>query len=245
MNRETTVNILWTGGWDSTYRMVELARKDVTVQPFYVLNPARRSNEKEVEAMARITEILNDDVRFSAKILPAKVVRIEDIPPNDEVTKAFNELAEKVELGPQYEWLGRLSRIIPDIELCIEKAPEGRLVSRDVILEGSEAAAKLFGWFRLPIFDITEQEMVANIKAWGCEDIMKNIWFCNHPLYSGEPCGMCHPCCIKISSGMDFLLPASAIARNSEMRRIETEQGADAAKNYRISFWEKNGILIE
>lgn len=30
------VNILWTGGWDSTYRMIELSRKELDVNPIYI-----------------------------------------------------------------------------------------------------------------------------------------------------------------------------------------------------------------
>ena len=30
------VNILWTGGWDSTYRMIELSRFQNTVNPIYI-----------------------------------------------------------------------------------------------------------------------------------------------------------------------------------------------------------------
>ena len=40
---KTTVNVLWTGGFDSTYRIVELSRLNVVVQPYYLLDEKRRS----------------------------------------------------------------------------------------------------------------------------------------------------------------------------------------------------------
>lgn len=246
VNKEikTTHHVLWTGGWDSTYRMVELAREGETIEPVYVVNPGRRSYEIELSRMRDLVAMLGDSDRFNCHILPLRIINIEDIPPCEEITRAFNQVNEEAkqflnkELGPQYEWLGRLSRIIPDLELCIEAAELGRLVSRDMIERGSEAAKMLWGNFIFPIYNKTEQDMLGDIRAWDCEDVMKKIWFCNHPLANGEPCGLCHPCCIKIESGMNFLLPPAAIARNREMKRMDPE----SAKEYRMNLWCAQGI---
>lgn len=246
VNKEikTIHHVLWTGGWDSTYRMVELAREGAVIEPVYVINPGRRSWEIELGRVREITAMLEAPGRFKCDILPIRIINIEDIPANEEMTEAFNQVKEEArtalneELGPQYEWLARLSCIIPDLELCIESAESGHLVSRDMILRDSEAAQTLWGKFILPIFNINEQEMVANIRNWHCEDIMQKIWFCNHPLTNGEPCGLCHPCCIKIESDMEFLLPQAAIERNNEMRRMTP----DSAKKFRMALWEKRGI---
>lgn len=51
-----TVNILWTGGWDSTFRVVELSRMEgITIQPVYVIDPNRKSVPYELRAMDNIT----------------------------------------------------------------------------------------------------------------------------------------------------------------------------------------------
>ena len=44
---QTVIKLLWTGGWDSTYRLVELSRMDVTVQPIYGCDGKRDSMEIE------------------------------------------------------------------------------------------------------------------------------------------------------------------------------------------------------
>ena len=67
---------------------------------------------------------------------------------------------------------------------------------------------------------ITEQEMLANIRAWGYEDIMAMIWFCHRPIH-GKPCGMCHPCQQKMQ-GMEFLLPEEAHKRYAVQRRVRS-----------------------
>lgn len=236
-----TIQILWTGGWDSTYRMVELARQQVTVEPVYVINSGRRSAGLEQAAMDRILGILRDSDRFPARILPLVKIRREDIPDNDRITDAFNRLAADYPLGPQYEWLGRLAVTKPGIEICIEKAEPGVLHSRDVIERGGPEADALFSNFSLPLYDITEAEMLANIKSWGCMDVMKHIWFCNHPLKNGEPCGLCNPCRIKARPEMNFLLPEGALERNRKMMEMEEEE----ARDYRYNLWSEQGIPLE
>ena len=54
------INVLWTGGWDSTYRMVELSRRNVTIQPIYCCDPGRQSLEKEKETIERIRKALKN-----------------------------------------------------------------------------------------------------------------------------------------------------------------------------------------
>ncbi|MBQ0040959.1 MAG: hypothetical protein KBS56_02930 [Clostridiales bacterium] len=249
VNKEikTTHHVLWTGGWDSTYRIVELAREGAAIEPVYVINPGRRSYEIELGRVREIIAMLEEPGRFGCELLPLRIINMEDIPANKKMTEAFNQVKEdarsalNAELGPQYEWLGRLSCVVPDLELCIEAAEPGRLVSRDMIERGSDAAKILWGNFILPIYNKTEQDMLADIRAWGCEDIMQKIWFCNHPLTNGEPCGLCHPCCIKIESGMEILLPQAAIDRNLEMKRMDP----NTAKQYRYDLWCRWGIVKE
>ena len=43
--------ILWTGGWDSTFRLVELSFEDVNVFPIYVVDHKRQSKDLELAAM--------------------------------------------------------------------------------------------------------------------------------------------------------------------------------------------------
>ena len=52
MNNENKVcKILWTGGWDSTYRIVELFREQIQIQPIYCCDPSRGSMQREIETM--------------------------------------------------------------------------------------------------------------------------------------------------------------------------------------------------
>ena len=53
------VEIFWTGGFDSTFRIVQLSRCNVTIQPYYI-SDNRKSEKNELKAIEQITNILND-----------------------------------------------------------------------------------------------------------------------------------------------------------------------------------------
>lgn len=249
-NTENRIHrVLWTGGFDSTYRMIELALQDVIVEPVYVVNSGRRSHNIELQSMQKMLGMLRDAKRFRAKIYDIKTINKEDIVIPPEIHQAYENLHQSCNIGPQYEWLSPLSRTIEDLEICIEKAPEGRLHSRDAIIAETEDARIIFGNFILSIFDKTEEDMLADIAQWGCEDIIKHIWFCNHPLTVNSggycACGLCHPCRIKIESGMSQLLPLDALMRNKLMNEIASSQGEDAAREYRMKIWTESGLSVE
>ena len=66
--------------------------------------------------------------------------------------------------------------------------------------------------FRYPIIKKSGVQMKENIESWGYENIMKYVWVCHTPIM-GSPCGTCHPCELKIETGMDVLMTARALKR--------------------------------
>lgn len=78
--------------------------------------------------------------------------------------------------------------------------------------KSSNEGLLVFGNFSFPIIDKYETDMLCNIKEWGYEDVRKEIWFCHRPIH-GTPCGLCHPCDVKMESEMEFLLPEAARKR--------------------------------
>ena len=65
------VEILWTGGWDSTFRIVELSRMDgVVIQPIYVEDKKRGSVPYELKAMDDIVSLLKEKSETKADFLP-------------------------------------------------------------------------------------------------------------------------------------------------------------------------------
>lgn len=229
MKNMSVVNLLYTGGWDSTYRLIELSREEVRIQPIYCLDPGRSSVEQEKSTMQKICTALAERKETCATIFPIIYLEINDIPKDEKITKAYKYICEKVKLGSQYEWLARVAIIYPHLEIGIEKPHGeysgcvaaidkfGQMKEEDGIKiidiqNSSQECTLLFGGFRFPIIDLTELDMVKNIKKWGYEDIMKMIWFCHSPLQD-KPCGICRPCRQKMECGMESLLPREAQRR--------------------------------
>lgn len=78
------VNILWTGGWDSTFRLCQLSRMDgVEVQPVYfsVQGYSDRTNwKKEIEAQDTLLPLLWQKEATKAHILDPIRLTDKDLP---------------------------------------------------------------------------------------------------------------------------------------------------------------------
>lgn len=223
------VKIFYTGGFDSTFRILQLSRQKVIIQPFYVIDKNRKSLSLELERMHKIIKSLEERKDTYAKFSDITIVEKDEIPHDETITKAFNFLQNNIRIGGQYEWLGRLAKLHPGIELGIEKTngeysgcsfaieKYGQLKEEDGnwILNkecSSNELSLVFGNFSFPIYYLTEVEMVNWIKKYEYEDIMSLIWFCHHPI-NNQPCGICRPCQQKMECGMEFLVQPKAKKR--------------------------------
>lgn len=234
---DNLVNVLWTGGWDSSYRIAELSRKSCTIQPFYVYGDERFSEQYERNAMQTILLKLNKKKNTKATILPIKYIDKKSIPLNQEITESFVEINKETQLGSQHEWLARLAYTYPGLELGTEAAPlevsniltainkYGKLIkdkSSDGYILDPENSKKegilVLGNFKFPIIKKTGNDMRENIIRWGYEDVMKNVWVCHAPIF-GKACGFCHPCELKIETGMEFLMPDAALKRYAKRKK--------------------------
>ena len=79
MNEGRVINIFWTGGLDSTFRVVELSRCPCTIQPYYVVIGKRKSLHCELKAIKTISQILRKDKRTKAELLDPIIVGEEEI----------------------------------------------------------------------------------------------------------------------------------------------------------------------
>lgn len=250
------VEILWTGGWDSTFRVVELSREEnVAIQPVYVIDPNRASTEYEKRSMNEIILALKQKPETKAEFLPIQMYRLEDIPRDERISKAYEKIHAVTNLGSQHEWLAWLGKLHPDMEMGTEAGePEtshiidaiDRFCALDI--EGNMGYVNhekstvegnlVLGWFTFPIITRTEVEMLQTIRRWGYEDVMKHIWFCHNPI-NGEPCGFCHPCDVKMESDMEWLLPSKAQKNYRMHKRVKRYFGKRIAQ-YWVKYQRKN-----
>ncbi len=113
-------NVLWTGGWDSTYRLLErtfIEGRDT--QPWYLIDAKRKSVHYEIRAMSGIMKELRARVRTQEQISPIRFVLLDDIKVNKDIQSAFADLRKKVYIGEQYEWIAHFAEHfkIKDIEV--------------------------------------------------------------------------------------------------------------------------------
>ena len=246
--QDNIIRILWTGGWDSTYRIIQLSRRGgVTLQPIYVEDKGRGSVAYELKAIEELSSLISQ--RESVTILPLIIVDKDKIPENPEITEAYLLFKKEADMGSQHDWLARLALQYPGMELCIEKAlgdhapirqsinRHGKLIDTGdgYIVDKQNSSKELnlvLGNLKLPIFDKTEKDMKDDIHAWGYDDVMSHIWFCHRPIHD-KPCGLCNPCTTKMTSDMAYLLPEAAQKRNIRMRAIEKKLGKKEASYYR------------
>jgi hypothetical protein len=227
-----TVDLLWTGGWDSTYRLLDLVlRKSRTVAPHYVVDPDRSGTIQELRAMRAIRqEAAKSDRAAADRILPTRITLVDSIAADAATSEKFTRLRNRSYLGIQYEWLARLTKqqAIDGLELCIHADDRAEAFVRDYVEHVADADGEtywrvrpehlhedigLFGSFRFPLLNLTKCEMREAAAAAGFQRLMALTWFCHSPI-QGRACGVCAPCCYTINEGLADRLSGRALLRN-------------------------------
>ena len=227
------VKVLWTGGFDSTYRVLQLSRDGVDIQPYYVHHPERGSASIELERIDKITRIINDDPSLPGKVLPLKVIPHQESPEDkyDRARHAIN--IRNFKTGKQYSYIARHTVGIEGLEYGVDRDVGkanttcttlrilGKLEYVDefthkyyrLVQEGTDPALlTLFGTKRFPLMEIDKQSMKKDYEDWGYKHIMDLTWFCNAPI-QGEVCGICVPCRYASKHGFFYRLPRKAKLR--------------------------------
>jgi hypothetical protein len=230
--RKSPIHILWTGGWDSTFRLLQvLLLERRIVQPFYVMDSDRQSTGVEIRTMKDIkTRLFKTRPETRDRLLPAYFKEVFDIAPAPRLTETFDRIRGRRSIGSQYEWLARFCEEIgvDDMELGIHKDgnmqrllkpfsiksdDEGGLRYRvDPALEGSDEYT-LFRYFRFPIFELSKLEMQAIARRSGFDDVMELTWFCHSPRAGFRPCGICNPCVYTMEEGLGRRIPFASRVR--------------------------------
>ncbi|WP_156815801.1 hypothetical protein [Thioalkalivibrio sp. ALJ24] len=223
------VNILWTGGWDSTFRLLSLVDRPVSIQPYY-LRDNRPSEPNELAAMSSISRALEPMLAPQTTLLPVVELHTSDVPEDPEISQAYERLREQQFLGSQYDWLGRFARSVDGLELCVHRDDKafgviqafGGVVGRDDpdlgfyhVLDPERSSSdlqKVFGCFRFPVLYKSKLDMLDEVKARGRREILEQSWFCYQPV-NGKPCGACNPCVYSIEEGMAFRFTPEALQR--------------------------------
>ena len=234
-NSNDVVEILWTGGYDSSFRICQLSKLPIKIRPYYLAGE-RLSRSKELEAIYNISKALKAKPDTRCTLLDLEIVPKEEIEEIGEVSTAYRKVKDENRLGTQYEWLGWFAYKYPGIELSVQK--DGRI---DAILHKYDSIKKiecstigryykvdmkkapehvkgLFGNYHFPLIEYTKVKMKEEYIKLGCEDIINMTWFCHKPI-EGEACGRCNPCKFVVEEGMKYRLSNEALVRYKIRKR--------------------------
>jgi len=236
------VEILWTGGFDSSCRIIQLSKLDVIIQPYYLVDSKyRRSVSYELNAIAQIKNDIENHPDTRCSIRPLIKVDVSDLAPDWEIMTAYKRIRKEIGIGIQYEWLARFAGRHTGIEICLERDESGRIFNyfnrmgklrtmgngvlsyMEFDRPGTDKnILTVFGNFRfpIPIRKKTKFELIDDYKRLGFEQTMYKTWFCHNPV-SGEPCGVCNPCKIVVNDGLLFRMPPASMKRHA--REIKNE----------------------
>ena len=242
-SRTFPVRLLWTGGWDSTFRLCFLLLVEKRpVEPHYVITTGRQSFAAEIRAMARMKQVLLETHGVPADLLlPTRFVDVTDLRP-DATTAAQMQALKGVEyIGRQYEHLARYARqlSLDGLELSVHRDDRAfafldgevkRVNGTDgspiytLVEKPRNPNLELFRGFQFPLFAMTKLEMEEQARRHGFAPVMELTWFCHKPLPGDIPCGHCRPCGYAIEEGMARRLPWASRLRHYA-RRIRSKFG--------------------
>ena len=222
---EAQVNLFWTGGWDSTFRLLTLVLlQQKRVQPYYVVDTKRKSTLIELRTMSTIKEYITQRrPELTSLVKPTIIVSIHDIEPDAAVTAKLERLRKKAYLGKQYDWLVRFAnqRGLKNVELCavaygnVYKYLQERVKQVNdgwKVQTAEDDDLSVFSNLSFPLLFLSKSEMEQISIKNGFHDIMMKTWFCHQP-WRGKPCGVCTTCSSTIKEGFARRLPRISLLR--------------------------------
>lgn len=231
------INLLWTSGWDSTFRLLQLVLLEKRkVQPHYLIDSGRKSRDIEIRAMDRMKKALFFRYPFAQEyVLPTIFYNVADVQANSMIKESFKNIRLKKPIGIQYEWLAEYCDQfrIKDAELCIVGHDSGSGVGKLIVplLENTDKKEHadlkisekfkstdeymLFHFFNFPLIFTTKVDMYNIAKDDGFLDILCKTWFCHKPIFNRFSCGICNPCKDVVKDGLVFRLSFIRRVRHS------------------------------
>ncbi len=225
-HRQDEARLLWTGGWDSSFRLMQLLLVEGRpVQPVYVIHPERTSTLLEVRTMETMRAAITARMPDPSLLAPTEVRVWTHYPPSAEQRALFEAIAARAPVGKQYLHLAAVADALgwEGAELCMQAHDDGPTPLHEVVfvddrgtLNGSPESA-LFRYWSFPVLHVTKPEMAEVAREHGFLDVLLQRWFCQSPLL-GRACGVCRPCQVANPDGVRFAPRPAVVARQAYRR---------------------------
>ena len=219
-NGKIIMNVMFTGGFDSTYRMLELSFEDVIIQPYYIYNKNRKSRNIEVETIVSLLKMLRERETTKAEIKDVLISDLDEyMPISEDIIAGYNKVREQSVFGGQYPWLNQVGKTLKGIQISTETLDEvnsetrliytlhqrdrlkyyennpalciSQLTGKDIPNEYYVMFSNLY--FPENILHMSKRDMLKKFKEWDALDIAEATWVCHYPV-KGQACGWCLPC---------------------------------------------------
>ncbi len=219
MGKSNIVKIFWTGGWDSTFRVLYLAIVEKRkIQPYYIQGLHTKSQENSAMDLIK-KEMIEIFPETKGLIKPTIFIAAEDIAADEEIKQSFIKLEEEHGLTPQYYYMARFAKEerLDDIELCMEYSPYNSYscMLLDMIPDNSVRIDQkysntdiyqIYGYGSFPLLHMTKPDMGKIATKCKFIELLNRSWFCNFPI-NGQPCGICSSCMLIMTEKMYDRLP--------------------------------------
>lgn len=233
------VSLLWTSGWDSTFRLLQLLLKyGLPVTPYYLEDSTRASTATELQTMQRIRDELHDAFPETRELLrPLRTFRVAELDRDPDISEALRAIRSRIYIGSQYEWLALFCKHhgISGIELSVHVDDKVQALVAPYVrafdqggkyrnfqvdpCHADTAEYTLFRYFNFPLFQIDKRGMAREAEREDWSWIMGMTWFCHRPVH-GRPCGACAPCVYTIEEGLAWRIPRSRRALSFLYRKL-------------------------
>lgn len=202
------IDIFWTGGMDSTFRVIQLLlTTNYLVQPHYIVRH-EHSTGIEIYTQIRLRRMISSDFpEVMLRLLPTIYTNENLIPEFNDINEQITDLRKNgKKIVQQYELMANYCREfnINKIDVALDKTP-GEPAQE--WLDKHFAGASAFDSFTYPIFHLTKIDMIKIAQENKWDDILALTSFCRRPNIKITPCGQCGPCIDAVISGVGFRLP--------------------------------------
>ena len=231
--------IFWNGGFNSTFRILELSRYDaLTIEAIYISSNSQQEGSV-LNTIKKVKSLLLSDSQFKASFAELTVINLENIPHNKAISEAYRNINTIYPIDSEIEYLARYAHARGErIELTLENLGSAHLY-KELAAPNFEKVKKsggrayyilspdnnkdfytLFSNFYFPasIFDMTQRDMWQRAREKHSDTVLLKSWFCTMPI-KDEPCGVCQACTKVVNAKMRFRLTAKAFRRSQRIKK--------------------------